>query len=163
VESDAAWEAENRRAIEGVLLDYCECVDALDYDGIADLFTEDAEFDMGFGRVSRGRQGVYQQMNPRLGTEYTHTSHHLSNVRIEFEGRDRARARSYVMAWHRQASDGRERKLFGRYFDELVLTDAGWKIRRRRLLAAGEDGYPPVAGQPSPFVLIERRGRDSAT
>jgi ketosteroid isomerase-like protein len=156
---DLAWEFRNRLAIEAVLLDYCELVDGLDYQGIANLFTLDGEFDLGFGRVNRGRDGVFKQMSTRMPIEYTHTSHHLSNIRIRFEGRELAHASSYVFAWHRQASDGRERKLFGRYYDDLVLTADGWKIQRRRLRAAGEDGYPKVAGQPGPFELIPRGER----
>jgi ketosteroid isomerase-like protein len=154
-----AWEYRNRLAVEAVLLDYCEKVDSLDFQGIADLFTEDGEFDLGFGRVNRGRDGVYKQMSTRMPIEYSHTSHHLSNIRVTFEGRELARATSYVFAWHRQASDGRERKLFGRYYDDLVLTADGWKIQRRRLRAAGEDGYPRVEGQPTPFELIPRGER----
>ena len=79
------WDYRNRLAVEAVLLDYCEKVDALDYQGIADLFTEDGEFDLGFGRVSRGREGVFKQMSSRMPVEYTHTSHHLSNIRIRFD------------------------------------------------------------------------------
>jgi len=156
---DLAWELRNRQAVEAVLLDYCEFVDALDSEGVAGLFTEDGVFDLGFGRVSRGRRGVAEQIRTRVPSEYTHTSHHLSNIRITFEGRSRARARSYVMAWHRQARDGRERRLYGRYLDDLELTPEGWRISRRVLKMAGEDGYPFVAGQPTAFELIERRGR----
>ena len=156
---EIAWEFRNRLAIEAVLLDYCETVDALDYQGIANLFTEDCEFDLGFGRVNRGREGVFKQMSTRMPVEYSHTSHHLSNIRIRFDGHERARATSYIFAWHRQVADGRERRLFGRYYDDLVMTPDGWKIRRRRLMAAGEDGYPPVAGQPEAFELIPRGER----
>jgi uncharacterized protein (TIGR02246 family) len=156
---EIAWEYRNRLAIEAVLLDYCETVDALDYQGIANLFTEDCEFDLGFGRVNRGREGVFKQMSTRMPIEYSHTSHHLSNIRVRFDGHERARATSYIFAWHRQAADGRERRLFGRYYDDLVNTADGWKIRRRRLMAAGEDGYPPVAGQPEAFELIPRGER----
>lgn len=159
-EDELAWEYHNRLAVEGVLYDYCERVDACDYEGIAALFTEDCEFDLGFGRVSRGRAAIVEQMSSRLGVDYTHTSHHLSNVRVDFAGRDRAVTRSYVMAWHRQAFDGRQRHLFGRYLDEFVLTTDGWKIHRRRLLMAGEDGYPRAPDRPGPFELIERRGRE---
>lgn len=156
---EIAWEYRNRLAVEAVLLDYCELVDTLDYQGIANLFSEDCEFDLGFGRVNRGREGIFNQMSTRMPIEYTHTSHHLSNIRIRFEGRERAHASSYVFAWHRQASDGKERKLFGRYYDDLVKTAEGWKIRRRRLMAAGEDGYPPASGQSGPFELIPRGER----
>lgn len=155
------WELRQRLAVESVLLDYCQFVDALDIEAVAGLFTEDGEMDLGWGRVWHGRQQVYENMSSRLEQDYTHTSHHLSNVRIAFTGRDRATASSYVFAWHRQAADGRERKLFGRYFDDLVLTTEGWRIRRRRLRMAGHDGYPRVPGHDDPFELIPRRGREA--
>ena len=52
------------------------------------------ELDLGFGRVNRGREGIIRQMSTQLAVVYTHTSHHLSNIQIDFDGRDRARARS---------------------------------------------------------------------
>lgn len=158
-EADGAWELQNRLAVEAMLVDYREFVDALDYEGVAGLFTEDGELDLGFGRVSKGRGGVEEQIRTRVPTEYPHPSHHLSNIRITFEGRDRAKGGSYVMARHRQVSDGRGRRLCGRYYDPLVLTPRGWKIKRRQLKMAGEDGYPLVTGQPTAFELIERRSR----
>jgi uncharacterized protein (TIGR02246 family) len=153
------WDLRQRRAVESVLLDYCQFVDALDIRAVADLFAEDCEMDLGLGRVWHGRRQVYENMSGRLEQDYTHTSHHLSNIRVSFPGRDRATASSYVFAWHRQAADGRERKLFGRSFDDLVLTPEGWKIQRRRLRMAGQDGYPRVPGHDDPFELIPRQGR----
>ena len=156
---DVVWEYRNRLLIEAVLCDYCRGVDALDHDLIVGLFAEDAEFDFGFGRVHKGPTGVYRQISSNLSGTYSHTSHHISNIQIEFQGRNRATSRCYFMAWHRQLDDGATRRLYGRYFDDLALSDSGWKITRRRLLMAGEEGYPPVPGQPTPFELIERRGR----
>jgi hypothetical protein len=63
------------------------------------------------------------------------------------------------MAWHRQVRDGRRRRLCARYYDALVLTPQDWKIKRRQLKMAGEDGYPLVTGQPTAFELIEPRSR----
>lgn len=157
----AVWELTQRQAVEGVLLDYCQFVDALDIEGVSNLFAEDGQMDLGLGRVWQGRAEILKNMSGRLEQDYTHTSHHLSNIRIVFDGRERASASSYVFAWHRQSSDGRERKLFGRYFDDLVMTGEGWKIKRRRLRMAGHDGYPRVPGQPEPFELIPRRGRQT--
>lgn len=155
----AIWELTQRQAVEGVLLDYCQLVDALDIEGVSNLFAEDGQMDLGLGRVWHGRHEILQNMSGRLEQDYTHTSHQLSNIRVRFDGRERASASSYVFAWHRQSSDGRERKLFGRYFDDLVFTPQGWKIQRRRLRAAGQDGYPRIPGQAEPFELIPRRGR----
>ena len=153
------WEYFERQRVESKLLDYCEMVDALDIEGMEDLFTDDCAFDFGFGDIVRGRQKVLQTIEHRVASAYTHTSHHLSNIRIDFVNRDRAIAKSYVFAWHRQASDGRQRSLFGRYYDELVLLAEGWRIRERRIRMAGEDGYPYVDGRPGPYELISRRGR----
>ncbi len=157
----AVWELAQSKVVEGVLFDYCQFVDALDIEAVSKLFAEDGEMDLGLGRVWHGRDEILKNMSCRLEQDYTHTSHHLSNIRIHFDGRERASTSSYVFAWHRQSSDGRERKLFGRYFDDLVMTAEGWKIKRRRLRAAGQDGYPRVPGHPEPFEMIPRRGRQA--
>jgi uncharacterized protein (TIGR02246 family) len=157
----AVWELTQRQAVEGVLLDYCQFVDALDIEAVSKLFADDGQMDLGLGRVWHGRAEILKNMSGRLEQDYTHTSHHLSNIRVRFDGREQASASSYVFAWHRQASDGRERKLFARYFDDLVLIADGWKIQRRRLRAAGQDGYPRIPGHAEPFELIPRRGRQA--
>jgi uncharacterized protein (TIGR02246 family) len=152
---DMSWESYSRFAIQDVLFEYCEKIDSLDAEGVAELFTDDCEFDFGNGRVISGRPAVAELMAGRLAADYTHTSHHVSNVRIRFEGRDRAQCWSYILTFHRMTADGSERRLHGRYQDQLVLAPEGWRIKRRKLLMAGGVGYP----NPPPFELIPRRGR----
>ena len=152
----------DRLAINDLLHAYCRHVDLLEVRELGQLFTDDCivDYGPGLGGPHQGRD-ILEAALARGLRRFSATSHHLSNIRVTFQGRDRATASSYVFAWHRQLSDGRERKLFGRYFDDLVLTPEGWRIKRRRLRMAGHDGYPRVPGQDNPFELIPRKGRES--
>ena len=69
---------------------------------------------------------------------FARTSHHISNVELDFDGPDRARGRSYVLAWHQQPG-GASRTLYAEYDDRFVRTAAGWRIAERRQLTHGSD------------------------
>lgn len=149
-ERRVVWELEQRRLITGTLLDYCEHVDRNDPESLATkVFAADGVFELGPTRAVVGRDDL-ARMFARTLCAFSATSHHLSNVRIELEGEDRARATAYVYAWHRTV-DGRRVDIWGRYDDDLRLTDQGWRIARRRLSAAGSDGWDDA-----PFALVER-------
>lgn len=148
-----------RQAIEDVLLDYCERVDAGDVDAVVALFTDDATIDYGYGRRIQGHAALTEFFGERLIATYRATSHHLSNVRIAVDG-DRATARSYAYAWH-ERHDGTQAHVWGRYADVLVRSDSGWRIAERTIRAAGSAGFPTPDGR-SPFELITRAGRQPA-
>lgn len=147
----------NHLAIQNVLHGYCDCVDRADLEGLSQLFDENAEFDYGFGRIFHGRDQIVTLLTSRLHI-YAATSHHLSNIRIERLSENEATSECYIHAWH-QFPDGRTADVFGRYFDDLVEGPDGWVISRRRVRAAGSTGFDAPEGLPSPFELIERRGR----
>jgi hypothetical protein len=67
------------------------------------------------------------------------TAHHLSNVRVWFDGAEAARAESYVHAWH-EAQDGATAEIFGLYKDMLIRTGTGWRIARREMAMNGAQG-----------------------
>ncbi|MPY92174.1 MAG: DUF4440 domain-containing protein [Acidimicrobiia bacterium] len=159
------WELEQRRLITETLLDYCEYVDRNDPGTlVAKVFAVDGVFELGADRAVVGRDDLACMFAKTL-CAFTATSHHLSNVRIELEADDLARATAYVYAWH-QALDGRRVDVWGRYRDQLRLTDEGWRITVRRLTMAGTDGWleAPFEGldrQPNPVdppsPRVERR------
>lgn len=149
-----------RHAIEGVLLDYCERVDAGDIAAVVALFTENATIDYGYGRRIQGHDALTEFFGERLVATYRATSHHLSNIRIAVDG-DRATARSYAYAWH-ERHDGTHAHVWGRYSDALIRTEAGWRIAERAIRAAGSAGFPTPDGR-SPFELIARSGRAPET
>jgi 3-phenylpropionate/cinnamic acid dioxygenase small subunit len=151
-------EAGEIAGITDLLHEYCELVDANRQAEVIALFTEDAEYDHGHGRLFRGRAEL-AELFAALDTNDA-TSHHLSNIRIRLTGTTTASCRSYVYAFHRRAGSGTEVHLWGRYDDLVERTSSGWRIRRRRLTAAAERGTVPDPGRSSRYQLIPRVGRN---
>lgn len=145
------WELEQRRLVEECLLDYCLHVDRNDPEALVEqVFAPDAAFELGSRHAVVGRDDLAKMFAKTLAA-FTATSHHLSNVRITLEGRDRATATAYVYAWHRTVA-GERVEVWGRYADELVLGAAGWRISRRCLAMAGTDGWVEA-----PFEAVDRQ------
>jgi hypothetical protein len=144
------WELEQRRLIADTLLDYCEYVDRNDPETLVPLvFAADARFELSPSRAVIGHADLVKMFAKTLAG-FARTSHHLSNVRISFDGDARAEADSYVYAWH-QTPLGQRIEVWGRYHDRLLLTADGWRIERRRLSTAGYDGW-----EGAPFELMSR-------
>jgi ketosteroid isomerase-like protein len=142
-------------AITRLLYAYCDAVDANRTDEIVALFTADAVFDLGYGRVYSGPAEL-----ARLFSQldfYRATSHDLCSVVIDFDDDDdTARCRSHVYAFHLRADDGPPVHLWGRYADVVVRTGGSWAIARRQLRAAAELGAPPARGRPGRWEPMER-------
>jgi ketosteroid isomerase-like protein len=139
-----------------LLYDYCEYVDANRQADVLDLFTDDALYDHGHGRVFRGRAELAELFRALDANDAT--SHHLSNVSVSFTAEGAALCRSYVYAYHRRRESGAEVHLWGRYVDTLVRVGLSWRIRSRSLLAAAERGVEPDPGWSSRYQLIARHG-----
>jgi ketosteroid isomerase-like protein len=139
-----------------LLYDYCEYVDANRQADVLDLFTDDAVYDHGHGRVFRGQAELAELFRALDANDAT--SHHLSNVSVSFTAEGAALCRSYVYAYHRRRESGAEVHLWGRYVDTLVRVGLSWRIRSRSLLAAAERGVEPDPGWSSRYQLIARHG-----
>jgi ketosteroid isomerase-like protein len=165
-DSPSAWATRlaDEAAITRVLYDYCDHVDANRTDAIVALFSDDGVFDFGYGRIFSGAAELSRLF--RGLASYEATSHHLSNVVIDFEGPDLAHCRSHVYAFHRRADRGSPMHLWGRYADIVVRrrdddpASPAWVIRQRRLRAAAESGTEPEAGLLTRWEPIPRNGRD---
>jgi len=145
------WETVQRQLITETLQDYAYYVDRNDAEGLVrEVFCEDGAFELGAQHAVIGRAELARMFAKTLAP-FTATSHHVSNIRIRFEGDDSATSSAYVYAWHIAADDGRRIDLWGRYHDRLRLTPDGWRIAVRRLSVAGSDGWLNP-----PFDLIER-------
>jgi ketosteroid isomerase-like protein len=140
-----------------LLHEYCVQVDANRQEAVLDLFTDDAVYDHGHGRVFRGRAQLAELF--RALDDNVATSHHLSNVSVRPSHDGAAHAHSYVYAYHRRRS-GDVVHLWGRYVDTVARVGASWRIRRRTLLAAAEQGVPADPGWATRYQLIDRVGRD---
>ena len=128
----------DRIAITRLLHRYCAMLDAMELELVPELFTDDCV--VIYGPDERMQSHGAAQLETALQRlwRFARTSHHLSNVELEFDGPDEAHARSYVLAWHQQP-DGDARTLYAEYHDRVVRTPAGWRIAERRQLTHGSD------------------------
>ena len=127
-----------RQAITDVLIEYCTALDRMDLSRLASLFTVDCVVEYGPEEWlwSRGRDALEQSL-ARMW-RWSRTSHHLSNVRIDFRDDDEAFVRSYVHAWH-ERGDGSSATILGQYHDRFLRADEGWRIAERRMVMNGSD------------------------
>lgn len=70
-----------------------------------------------------------------LKNTFAATSHHVSNVLVEFKGPSIALSKSYVYAWHRYQKRPEIGYLWGQYSHDFRLEEGMWKIARLKLRA----------------------------
>jgi hypothetical protein len=121
-------------AIRQVLYRYCRGVDRRDFELIRSCYHPDATCDHGTYRGDLdGFMSYLQGELPRFES----TMHMLGNVLIDLDG-DRARSEAYALAFHRLAATPtkpeRDFVVGFRYLDDLVRSEAGWLISRRRCI-----------------------------
>ncbi len=135
---------EDRERIQHLLHDYCRALDLMDLEIIESLFTVDCVVSYGPAErmESHGAHAVAAAL--RRLWRWSRTSHHLSNIQIDFETDDRVQAVSYVIAWH-ERPNGSTGTLWGQYHDVIVRTRLGWRIARRRQVMNGNDAGFDVA------------------
>src|ERR1043165_5154911 len=92
----------DRDRIRSLIHGYCFHFDNNEPEAVAALFTEDATIDYGPeppGIV--GREAVPRTIAVGLAETFAATSHHVSNIRISFDGPDGASSVTYLYAGHR--------------------------------------------------------------
>jgi hypothetical protein len=141
----------DRHAISDVLIDYCRFLDAMDLEAIARLFTHDCIVDYGEHELLRSNGAEALALSLQRMWRWARTSHHLSNIRIWFDGPKAAHSVSYVFAWH-ERPDGSMATILGQYHDAFELTGSSWLISRRKMFCNGND-----AGFTVPIHPFERR------
>ena len=140
----------DHQQIEQVLIAYCVHLDRMDLAALTALFTADCDVDYGDDPrlKSKGAAGLGASLERMW--RWARTSHHLSNVMIEFEDDETAQATSYVQAWHERA-DGSSATIMGQYHDRIVRQSGRWLIAQRRMVMNGCD-----AGFTVPIHPFER-------
>lgn len=141
----------DKDAIAQVYVRYCEIVDSKDFDRMDEVFTEDAVGDytqaLGPGVISPNRASLIASMHANLGPQSNcgATHHNVLNFRIHSAG-DTATAKVHYYAVHRgrAAQDGALYSMWGQYADNLVRTDAGWRVARRVYTVALTEGPSAV-------------------
>ena len=123
-------EREDRQDISDVLLRYATGIDRRDWALFRTAFTEDCE-------LHYGEIGTWHGIDPVADFMQTshaaagHTRHRLTNQVIAVDG-DKAEARTYVDGLILFAEGTSGVNAVGFYDDDIVRTDAGWRIARRR-------------------------------
>ena len=128
----------DRQEITDVLIEYCRALDRMDLPRLAALFTDDCMVDYGPDERLQSRGATALAKSLERMWRWSRTSHHLSNVQVEFEEEGEARVRSYVHAWHERA-DGSNATILGQYHDRFIRGADGWRIAERRMLMNGCD------------------------
>lgn len=130
----------DRDAALQVLHRYVDRVDALDLEGLRELFVDDATAEL-FGLVREGGDAIVRHLGRALGT-FGATSHHVTNPIVTVDG-DGASISASVYAWHLRPSS-EWWHVWGRYVVEMRRTGAGWRIHHLGLvgIGGGPDGDP---------------------
>jgi uncharacterized protein (TIGR02246 family) len=130
--------ARDRAAIENLIVNYAHVYDALDADGYASIFAEDADFTFG-GNTLHGRaaiRGVITSALERRASASANapaakTYHIISNTRIEFVSDTEARHRSYWQVVSRAEGSAPVVANVGYYDDVVVKRNGEWLIQKR--------------------------------
>jgi 3-phenylpropionate/cinnamic acid dioxygenase small subunit len=127
---------EAQEAIRTLLSDYAFHLDMNQTRQLAALFVDDCSVIYGPGFGAEGIE-AYRKTLEGVGSYFAATSHHVSNIRVDFDNSDSARVRSLLYAWHRYRKERPEGILWGQYHDIVVRTPQGWRFKRRELLTTG--------------------------
>ncbi|BBZ11298.1 nuclear transport factor 2 family protein [Mycobacterium branderi] len=124
---------DDRQDICDLLVRYATGIDRRDWPLFRTVFTEDCELDYGEIGAWTDVDAVTEFMQAAHAMA-GHTLHRLSNQAITVNG-DSAQARTYVDALIMLGDNTSGVNGIGYYDDELVRTDVGWRIARRRFTA----------------------------
>lgn len=130
--------AADRAAIENLIVNYAHVYDALDADGYASIFAEDADFTFG-GNTLHGRVAIRGVITSALerrakapaGEPAVETYHIISNTRIDFVSDTEARHRSYWQVVSRTKGSPPVVANVGYYDDVVVKRNGEWLIQKR--------------------------------
>ncbi|OZC61896.1 hypothetical protein CH306_18205 [Rhodococcus sp. 15-725-2-2b] len=134
----------DERDIERVLFQYAFHLDAADPQSMLPLFVEDLYVAYGPSHGATGAENYLDVLsNDKTGIAafFAGTSHHVSNIVIDFVNKDTAKVRSVLYAWHKYYRDRPDGIVYAQYHDEFTRTDEGWKISRREQKTAGTENY----------------------
>jgi hypothetical protein len=134
---DASWLAAHRDKveIEELLIRYCSCIDTKDFPRLSSVFTPDASIDYTKSGGIAGPLPDVQAWLTKALAPFTVVQHMVTNIAIELDG-DRATS---VCSFYNPMGTPSEEAIGGTglffcggfYRDELVRTDAGWRISKR--------------------------------
>lgn len=148
--SDALQLLLDRDLIREVRYQFGWALDTRDWELFASLFTDEVDVDLPAlgapaGTLARADLvALFQQPFRRPPTEMG-AQQLYGNFVIDLNG-DTATARSYLLGHHHVAgmAGGEDAALRAVYFDRLVRTDGGWKIRGTAIEVVSIEGNPAI-------------------
>ena len=131
----------DENAVAKLLYTYAERIDAGDFEGLADLFSDAViTFEESPDRVVHGRDEAFQmyaqftRLYPDNGTP--HTRHAITNVIVDVaDDGQSATSRSSFTVLQRTDSFPLQPVIVGRYRDELVKTGGQWRFAHRHMIS----------------------------
>ena len=135
------------RAIERMMYDYSYHLDMNQPVEMAELFTEDCEVSYAPNFGASGME-AYKKTLDGIGSFFRGTSHHNSNIVVDFVSATEANVRSVVLAIHRYTRERPDGILYGQYFDTVIKDGGQWKFKRRELRTTMTTDYHVKASNP---------------
>lgn len=135
------------RAIERMMFEYSYALDMNHPEQLAALFVDDCEVSYAPNFGATGME-AYKKTLEGIGTFFKGTSHHNSNVVVDFVSATEANVRSIVLAIHRYQKERPDGILYGQYFDTVVKREGQWKFKRRELRTTMTTDYHVRAFNP---------------
>jgi hypothetical protein len=136
-----------KQAIERMMFEYSYALDMNRPDTLAALFVEDCEVSYAPNFGATGME-AYKKTLEGIGSFFKGTSHHNSNIVLDFVNPEEANVRSIVLALHRYQKERPDGILYGQYFDTVVKVGGEWKFKRRELRTALVTDYHVRAFNP---------------
>jgi gamma-hexachlorocyclohexane dehydrochlorinase len=136
-------ELESRAAIRDLVSDYCLAFDTHDWDRFISIWHPDAVWEIGppFGTFSN-HEGIHRAVHEMLYPAWRETHHLTSNLRLDFQGADRARGVCNVDCMG-ATKDDVVQMISATYTDDFERRDGAWKIAKR---AVTMHYFNPVPG-----------------
>lgn len=147
---DPVAKLEAREQIQKLIYDYAFHLDMNQTAQLAALFVEDCTVVYGPGFGAEGID-AYRKTLEGVGSYFAATSHHVSNVTIEFQDDDTAVVRSILYAWHRYRRERPDGHFWGQYHDLIVRSAGGWRFKRRELRTTGVKDFHTKAEHQLPI------------
>lgn len=121
----------SKDAIRELMYSYARGIDRCDVDRLHSIYWPDATDDHGFfvGNAIEFADSVV----PQLRGSMHRTMHNITNISVEFESDDLARAETWCIALHEYDGEDGVEELFvgGRYLDTVERREGEWKIAKR--------------------------------
>tara|TARA_B100000686_G_scaffold317265_1_gene365892 strand:- start:948 stop:1394 length:447 start_codon:yes stop_codon:yes gene_type:complete len=145
-ENDEPVAQEDAQLIVDKTIEYCWLIDTLDLDELHRIFTPDATFIIG-EEVIQGLPAIQERIGKSLN-RLDLSQHIISNHQVKID-KNSATSRCYLHAQHldKNAQKGALFVIAGRYEDQFVRTENGWRIKQRDLTPMWMDGNPGVLGR----------------